>query len=550
MKYFLAGLGLLITCTCAAADTSLLPPRINNSIRDHLAAGEYTALVVAVVDGDRSEVYSFGKLDNGKQPDSDTLFEIGSVTKTFTALLLAEQVTAGKLKLDTPVAALLPGFTIPSRNGKTVTLENLAEQHSGLPRLPSNFDPADASDPYVDYGDDKLKAFLAGYVLPRDPGSKYEYSNLGVGLLGYALARQADTSYETLLKQRIFEPLGMRSSTVTLDDASRTRVAGGHDEDGKAVGNWHLNAFAAAGGISSTGADMLRYLKANMGLLNSPLYPPMQLAHMPRTDGPKADERIGLVWMTKHSTTGDIIWHNGMTGGYASFIGFTADRKHGVVVLTNAQLQVDDLGFATLLSDLPLAPAHKRIKVLPKDLEAYVGSYQIKPGFILSVFRDGDQLEARATGQAAFPVYASSTDEFFAKVADISISFKRDASGTVNGLVLHQHGDHAAPRMSNTAADAAQGNKAITLDQATLSDYVGQYQLTPNAMFEVTLKDGQLLAKLTGQSAFPVYSSAKDKFFYRVVDAQIDFERDASGKIFALVLHQDGTDQRAKRMGD
>jgi serine-type D-Ala-D-Ala carboxypeptidase/endopeptidase len=550
MKYFLAGVSLLITCACTAADTSLLPARINDSIRDRIAAGEYPALVVAVVDGDRSDVYSFGKLDNGKQPDADTLFEIGSVTKTFTALLLAEQVTAGKLKLETPVAALLPGFTIPSRNGKTVTLENLAEQHSGLPRLPNNFDPADASDPYIDYGDDKLKAFLAAYTLPRDPGSKYEYSNLGVGLLGYALARHADMPYEMLLKQRIFGPLGMRSSTVTLDDTSRTRVAGGHDDDGKAVGNWHQNVLVGAGGISSSGTDMLRYLKANMGLLNSPLYPPMQLAHTPRADGPKVDERIGLVWMTKHGTSADVIWHNGLTGGYASFVGFTADRKHGVVILTNAQLPVDDLGFATLLSDEPLAPAHKRIKVLPKDLEAYVGSYQVKPGFILSVFRDDDQLEARATGQGSFAIYPSSTDEFFAKLADISISFKRDANGTVTGLVLHQHGDRPAPRVSDTAADAAQGNKAVTLDQATLAGYVGHYQLTPNAMFEVTLKDGQLLAKLTGQSALPVYSSARDKFFYRVVDAQIAFERDASGKIVALVLHQNGTDQRAKRISD
>ncbi len=550
MKIFLVGLGLLITWACAATDTSVLPARINDSIHDRMAAGEYPALVVAVVDGDRSDVYSFGKLDNGTQLNADTLFEIGSVTKTFTALLLAEQVTAGKLKLDAPVATLLPGFTIASRDGKTITLGNLAEQRSGLPRMPSNFDPANASDPYVDYGDDKLQAFLAGYALPRDPGSKYEYSNLGVGLLGYALARHAGVPYETLLKQRIFGPLGMRSSTVTLDDASRTRVAGGHDEDGKAVGNWHLNAFVAAGGIRSSGTDMLRYLKANMGLLNSPLYPSMQLAHTPRAEGPGVDERIGLVWMTKHSATGDVVWHNGMTGGYASFIGFTADRKRGVVILVNAQLQVDDLGFATLLSDVPLAPVHKRISVSPKDLEAYVGNYQIKPGFILSVFRDDDQLEARATGQGSFPIYPSSTNEFFARLADISISFKRDASGAVDGLVLHQHGDRSAPRVSDAVADAAQGNKTVALDSATLAGYVGHYQLSPDAMFDITLKDGQLFAKLTGQSAVPVYASARDKFFCRIVEAKVDFERDASGKVVALVLHEDGTDRRAKRTSD
>lgn len=198
-----------VSLGAAAADSSsLLPPRVEKAITARIATGEYPTMVVAVGDGDRSHVYGFGKLANGKAPDADTLFQIGSVTKTFTATLLAEAVERGEVKLDTPVAKLLPGFTFPSRNGKAITLGELAMQDSGLPRLPSNMLHANSSDPYAEYDAAKLKAFLAGYKLPRDPGAKYEYSNLGLGLLGHALARHAGTSYAKLLQLRIFGPLG------------------------------------------------------------------------------------------------------------------------------------------------------------------------------------------------------------------------------------------------------------------------------------------------------------------------------------------------------
>jgi len=548
MKYVSAMLGLLFVGVCSAASTPLLPTRIGDAVNQRIAVGEYPAMVIAVVDGDRSAVYGFGKLDDGKQPDAATVFEIGSVTKTFTALLLSQQVTAGKLTLDEPVASLLPGFAIPSRDGKTITLGNLAMQHSGLPRMPTNFVPANPEDPYADYGVDKLKAFLAGYTLSRDPGASYEYSNLGVGLLGYALGQRAGTGYEKLLQQQILNPLGMHSSSITLSDAERAHMAAGHDAVGKPVGHWHLNVAASAGGILSTGTDMLGYLKANMGLLSSPLYPSMQFAQKPRSDGPSPDERIGLVWMTQHRAEGDIVWHNGMTGGYASFIGFTADRRHGVVILTNAALSVDDLGFATLRPDAPLEPAHKRISLSPQALDAYVGSYQLAPEFIVKVFRVDGQLMAQATGQGAFPIFASAADEFFATVSGISISFKRDGGGQVGSLVLHQHGDHTAPRIDDVDADAQHGNKAVALDPATLGSYVGEYRLAPDAMFEVSVKDGQLLVKLANQPALPIYANARDKFFCRVVDAKIDFERDAGGKVVTLVLHQNGADMRAARV--
>lgn len=550
MKY-LATLSILFLAApvlVSAAAPTLLPDRVEQAIAARTAAGEYPAMVVAVVDRDRRHIYGFGKLDSGKAPDAGTLFQIGSVTKTFTAVLLAEAVDNGEVTLDTPVAKLLPEFKLPSRNGEQITLGELATQFSGLPRLPGNLKPADVQDPYADYGANQLREFLGAYALPHNPGVKYEYSNLGFGLLGYALAQRANVSYATLLKTRILQPLDMSSSSATLDESLSPNWATGHDERGKPTKPWRFDALAGCGAINSTAADMLRYLEANMGNGKGALHDAMRLAQQPHQDI-GGGERIGLAWMTRHDKGGDVVWHSGMTGGYASFIGFTANRQHGVVILTNAQQSVDDLGFATLLVDAPLAPAQKAITLSSRQLDAYVGEYQLAPHFILHVFRDKDQLLAQATGQGAFPIFPSAADSFFAKIADIRIDFKRGNDGMANSLVLHQNGrDTPASKLDRTEIAKASGHSSIHLDASTLRQYVGRFQLAPNAIFTVTLDNDQLMAQLTGQSSFPIYPNAKDEFYYTVVDAQLSFERDAQGKIVALVLHQNGMNQHAARL--
>lgn len=526
----------------------LLPSRVEHAITQRIATGQYPAMVVVMVDGTRSHVYGFGKLASGEAPNADTIFQIGSITKTFTATLLAEAVEKGTVEPDTPVANLLPGFSLPKRDGKSITLGELAMQDSGLPRLPSNMQPTNPQDPYADYDAAKLKAFLADYQLTRDPGAKYEYSNLGLGLLGYALARHAGASYEKLLQARILEPLGMAATSATFALPLGPRWAKGHGEDGKPAQPWHLDVLAGAGAINSTGADMLRYLEANMGRGQGVLQHAMKLAQQPRHEiGP--NERIGLVWMTRHDKNGDVIWHNGETGGYASFMGFTPDGSRGVVILTNTQQSVDDLGFATLLDDAPLVPAHKQVAMSPRNLQDYVGQYRLAPNFVVSVMRQDDQLLAQATGQGAFPIFPSAQDKFFAKIADIRIDFHRRGDGTVDSLVLHQNGhDLAAPKLDATQAPRIGGHHAIHLDAMSLQQYVGRYQLTADASFEITREGDQLFAQLTGQPAFPVYPDAQDQFYYTIVDARLHFTRDARGKVEALVLHQNGVDRTAKRL--
>jgi CubicO group peptidase (beta-lactamase class C family) len=209
----------------APAQAGPLPERVAKAAQDRIEAGIHQTLVFGVVDGDHSEVVAFGTLDDGKAPDGDTVYEIGSITKTLTTTLLAQAVLSGRVTLDTPVAQLLPDLKIPSRGGKEITLGEIGTQYSALPRLPSNLLPKDGANPYVDYDAAKLKAFLAGYELPRDPGASYEYSNLGFGLLGYALAQSEHTTWSALTDERILKPLGMTMSGTALSSALRAHLA-------------------------------------------------------------------------------------------------------------------------------------------------------------------------------------------------------------------------------------------------------------------------------------------------------------------------------------
>lgn len=253
--------------------------------------------------------------------------------------------------------------------------------------------------------------------------------------------------------------------------------------------------------------------------------------------------------MTRHGKHGDVAWHNGETGGYASFIGFTADGRRGVVILTNIAQCVNDLGLATLLSGAPLRSAVKPIAMSPQQLDAYVGARQLAPGFVLTVVRDGDQLNGRATGQGAFAIFPGAADRFFARVAAITIDFKRNGTGRVTSLALHQNGhDSPAERRDAAAVEKASGHEAVQLDAATLRQYVGHYRLAQGMVFDIKLEHGQLSAQLTGQPAWPVYPSAKDESCYTAADAQLSFERSSDGLIDASVLHQNGADHRAARL--
>ena len=422
-------------------ETRIAIDRLETNLRERVAAGRAPAMVAGVLlpDG-TTRVIAAGDIGDGRAPDADTVFEIGSITKTFTATALADMAARGEVALDDPVGGLLPGWRIPERGGP-IRLVDLATQSSGLPRELPDIAAGDPGNPWAHITPAQMRAFLDTHGPARAQGGAYEYSNVGYGLLGVALATRSGVTYERLVRDRILTPLGMADSGIDITPRMRERLAVGHDVAGEPTPPLVMDAIAGAGALRSTTADMLRYAAANLGG-DGRLAGAMRDAQTSRRDaGPGM--RIGLAWHVVEGPAGDVAWHNGGTIGFRSFIAIDRARGLAVVVWANAAADVtDDIGFNFLDPGAPLAPAPvKRTAIrLPAEvLERYVGVYRL-PGMRVTITRGPEHLIATPEGQGPVPLYAESTTEFFLTAVDAQVTFRTAPDGRVIGLTLHQNG--------------------------------------------------------------------------------------------------------------
>ena len=439
----LAGVALLVAAQTSVAQSGVIPrDSVLRIVSDRVAAGRSTGLVVGVVapNGSRYDVVA-GSERPGKALDANSVFEIGSITKTFTAILLADMVARGEVRLDQPVAELLPaGTRVPSRSGKQITLGDLSSQISGLPRLPDNFKPADPSNPYADYTVAQLYDFLGRYDLPRDPGAKYEYSNLGVGLLGHALALRAGKSYEALLTERVLKPLGMTHTAIALTPEMKAHMSLGHDPGGDVVPLWDIPTLAGAGALRSSLDDMMKFLAANITPPNTPLGRAIASTHTARFTVNNALS-LGLNWHISSFQGDTLIWHNGGTAGFRTIVAWNPRTRAGVVLLGNSSQDNEDIA-RHILARLPLTTVtmRKEIALPATTLREYVGTYRLAPTFALDVTVDSAGAWLQATSQPRFRLFAEAPDKFFLKVVDAQLEFSRDSTGRVSAVTLVQNG--------------------------------------------------------------------------------------------------------------
>lgn len=341
-KIFLTGLASLVTLLslAQAADNPLKTPldlMVDSIARSSFERGEAVGLVVGVIKDRQMYTYSYGETarGNGKLPDQHTVFEIGSITKTFTGTLLALQVVRGKVKLDDPIGKYLPdSIPTPVFEGVPVTMVSLSNHSSGFPRLaPNMFNGAlNMKNPYAQYSNEKLFRFVKNFKPQRKVGDKYEYSNVAAGLLGVLLARNAKTNYATLLEREITLPLQMKDTKIQLTESMKSRFAQGYTKDMELQVPWDFQDIAGMGGIRSTMHDMLIYARVNMSKQPSTLEKAMVLAHQETFSG---ESKVGLGWHYFIKDGRTWVVHNGQTGGYYSFIGVDAETGVAVVVLSN-----------------------------------------------------------------------------------------------------------------------------------------------------------------------------------------------------------------------
>lgn len=294
---------------------------------DLAAADGGAGIVIGISEHGERRIMTYG----ASKPDS--LFEIGSISKTFTGLLLAQMVVRGELDLRDPVREFLPPGIAPRPNGPEITLLDLATHHSGLPRMPDNAGPPEQRETYTNYQEAGLYDFIRQHGLGRPTQPEFLYSNLGFALLGAALVNHARMSYADLLREEITGPLGMKDTVIAIPPNLQARMMQGYDSRRLPTPRWDLQAFASAGGIRSDAADMLTYLEAQLHPATSPFGKAIKESQLLQ-DYVTTDERIALAWA--YDPRNGLYSHDGATGGFSSFAFFNPRRDYAAVCLLNA----------------------------------------------------------------------------------------------------------------------------------------------------------------------------------------------------------------------
>lgn len=544
-----------------------LPEDVAKSIQARITNGHSPSIAVGIIDKDGPKYYCFGTKTVGGQPVNEhTIYEIGSISKTFTGILLAQMALEGQLKTDDPAQKHLPATVIlPTRDGKQITLGHLSDHTSGLARMPTNFTPKDPTNPYADYTVDQMYAFLKGYALQRDIGAQYEYSNLAQGLLGHILSLKAGSSYEALMIARIARPLGMKETKITLNKKMKQNLATGYSQ-GVQVSNWDIPTLAGAGAIRSSLHDMLRYLAANMGLKKSKLYPAMQLSHQVRHDK-AGNNRVGLAWHIKKGAAGDVIWHNGGTGGYRTFAGFVKETGKGVVVLTNSSKGADDIGFRLLdpvaklievkksaLADIQktldaqgAAAALKTAEKLKNDKANYEFDEDEINGLGYTYLQAGKMAEALAIFKINVDVFPTSFNVYDSFGEALMKDGQKEAAieNYKKSLELNPGNTNAVDMLAKMGV--VQPVRTTHVEESILDTYVGEYELAPSFVITISRIGPQLFGQATGQEKFELFAKSNTEFYLKVVPAQITFFS-KDGKVESLTLFQNGQAIPGKRI--
>lgn len=521
------------------------PPADTQARLEAYLQGKPGGVAVAWVDDDGEAFFSAGKFsaDDARPITADTQFEIGSVTKVFTALLLAESERLGKVsRSDSAAKYLLPADDPDQAKLAKITLLSLTTHSSGLPRLPLNIgpNPEGNPDPYASYDREMLIAALRQHGPAAPVGLTLAYSNFGVAVLGQALGAAWGTSFAAALNTHVLVPLGMKHTTLSIPGEPTVEgLAIGHDVAGKRATNWTSRAMASAGALRTSARDLAILLRAARGGADAPLHAAFAATSTAQRTADSIGGEIGLGWILGGATARSLAWHNGATGGFRSFVGFIPGPDGaGVAVLSNQLVSVDAVGLALLGVMLP-----KPAVAVVNDAEAYLGNYPLTPALAIDITAVTGSLYARATGQPRHGLRETSPDRFTWVGVAAEISFQRDGDGRVRSLVLHQNGvDQQAPR-----GELPPPPQEVTLPAEILAEYPGVYRANLVMTFTVTAREGGLAVQLTGQSAAPFFAMAQDEIFHKVVAARIRFTRDAAGKVTGLTLFQNGRETPAVR---
>jgi serine-type D-Ala-D-Ala carboxypeptidase/endopeptidase len=544
-----ARLALLSAIMCCATPAFAISSDDLHAALEQRFKGDRTGACIAagvIDDGTTATAYYCADPNSQRPYDEHTAFEIGSVTKTMTAALLAEFIARGEVALDDPIAKLLPpGTLVPSFNGREITIGEIVTHTSGLPALPAQYHAPDINNPYASVTERDLLDALAATRLTREPGSKWEYSNFAMIVLSYALAKRSGKDYETLLRERLLVPLGMNETYVARPPA-QVHLAQGHLSTGAPAIPWDFPPdMAGVGGVRATLPDMLRYLEGELATRGSAITPALL-----RTQDQVASvggHRMGMNWNLSTVNGRTRIFHEGGTGGYSSFAGFDRTARRAVVLLSDTALTsvggLGSLGLHLLDPSSPVGAPHVVATADARLIDGLVGKYRLQGGLGIALRHKDSGLTIQADGQPEFEMGYDSMGDFYPLKFDAVLRPRRKADGTYTFTWLQLGGASEAERLGPPVAVAS----TWTPTEAQLKDYVGSYPLTQKFGLRIFATGAKLFVQGTNQASLELASVDRDIFVAESVGAEIDFTRDAGDKVISLTLKQRGQVLRGER---
>jgi CubicO group peptidase (beta-lactamase class C family) len=430
---------ILILFLCFNLGVCQIPELLKQEIQYRVKNQINPSIAVGLTDSTGTHFYVHGWSDLKKQnkADKQTLYELGSITKAFTGLLLAKYAVEDSLNLLSPVDEFLPdSITLKDKKGQHISLKSLATHSSGLPRLPSNLNVSNQLDPYAGYGQKAMYTFLSHHT-PRTVGRSFVYSNLGFALLGDVLSSYKKTPYRDLIKEEILNPLELKNTYFKIPEAQKSHMAKGYLAN-QEVPLWNFKVMDAAGGLKSTIVDLDKFGRHFID--SSSAFADIDSTATKSYYTDENGNHYGLGWFIGEK---NIVFHAGGTGGFRTFIAVDLNQNRVISVMTNSgSSSIEDLAqYLINPQEFPLKIDKEEVSISAEELKPYIGDY-INDGLGLhyTIVLKDDHLYAKLNQQPEFPIYYQGKENFVYKVVKAEVVFEKDENNTVVGLLLYQNG--------------------------------------------------------------------------------------------------------------
>jgi CubicO group peptidase (beta-lactamase class C family) len=529
----------------SASDLAAYADKLLSSV---YPAGQPGAAVLVQKDGQAvlRKGYGMANLELGVPVTPENVFEIGSITKQFTAAAILLLQERGQLRVEDPITKYLPDYPT---HGQTITIENLLTHTSGIPSytgLPEWY-------PHIreDMKPADLVALFKDKPLEFTPGEQWAYDNSGFFLLGMIVEKVSGKTYEQFVEEEIFRKLGMTHSRYGHSEEIVPLRASGYSKDDQGFRNTAFISMTqpyAAGALMSTVDDLAVWARALQGetLLKKDSLDRMLTAHR-LPSGVSTQYGYGIGVLDFRGTR--VLGHGGDINGYTANVTWAPEERLFVAILSNndaSDPRPDDLTLR-IVAKATGKPVEER-KTLQLDaraLDEYTGVYRFDGQVTRAILREGTRIFAERNGRRQ-EISAVAPDEFVYPDGTSTLRFRRDAQGKVTGVDFRSTLGPAATG-TRTGEPLPRERQAVQVDPGVYAAYAGEYELTPTFAIAITREGDRIFAQATGQPKFEIFPESETRFFLKVVDAQIEFIRDADGKVTGLVLHQNGRDLPGKR---